>query len=80
VPFNAARMLFAPACTAARMPLILDVVSARKYTSALVTPAFGGMVTIIDAGLTWIVERSFAWLGRNRRLSKDYEYRMQRRN
>src|SRR5271165_4488694 len=27
--------------------------------------------------LTWIVERSFAWLGSNRRLSKDYEYRMQ---
>jgi putative transposase len=26
-------------------------------------------------GLTWIVELSFAWLGRNRRLSKDYEYR-----
>jgi transposase len=25
-------------------------------------------------GLTWIVERSFAWLGRNRRLNKDYEY------
>jgi transposase len=24
-------------------------------------------------GLTWIVERTFAWLGRNRRLSKDYE-------
>jgi putative transposase len=23
-------------------------------------------------GLTWIVERSFAWLGRKRRLSKDY--------
>src|ERR1700688_1757429 len=29
------------------------------------------------AGLTWIVERSFAWLGRNRRLSKDYEYCVQ---
>src|SRR6202040_3483356 len=28
-------------------------------------------------GLTWIVERSFAWLCRNRRLSKDYEYRVQ---
>ncbi|WP_274426101.1 IS5 family transposase [Chelativorans sp. YIM 93263] len=28
-------------------------------------------------GLTWIVERSFAWIGRNRRLSKDYEYRIQ---
>jgi hypothetical protein len=25
-------------------------------------------------GLTWIVERSFVWLGRNRRMSKDYEY------
>lgn len=28
-------------------------------------------------GLTWVVERSFAWLGRNRRLSKDYEYMVQ---
>jgi transposase len=28
-------------------------------------------------GLTWIVERSFAWLGRNRRFSKDYEYMVQ---
>jgi putative transposase len=28
-------------------------------------------------GLTWIVERTFAWFGRNRRCSKDYEYRVQ---
>jgi transposase len=28
-------------------------------------------------GLTWIEERTFAWLGRNRRFSKDYEYRVQ---
>ena len=28
-------------------------------------------------GLTWIVERSFAWLGFNRRLSKDYEFNVQ---
>ena len=28
-------------------------------------------------GLTWIVERTFAWLGRNQRLSKDYEYAVQ---
>jgi len=28
-------------------------------------------------GLTWIVERTFAWLGRNRRFSKDYEYNVQ---
>ena len=27
--------------------------------------------------LTWIVEHSFAWIGRNRRLSKDYEYKVQ---
>ena len=25
----------------------------------------------------WIVERTFAWLGRNRRLARDYEYRVQ---
>ena len=29
------------------------------------------------AGLTWIVERSFAWLGRKRRFGKDYEFRVQ---
>jgi len=29
------------------------------------------------AGLNWIVGRSFAWLGRQRRMSKDYEYRVQ---
>jgi transposase len=27
-------------------------------------------------GLTWIVERSIAWLNRNRRLAKDYEFRV----
>src|SRR5579875_1834196 len=25
----------------------------------------------------WVVERSFGWLGRFRRLSKDYEYRLE---
>jgi len=25
----------------------------------------------------WVVERTFAWLGRYRRLSKDYEYHLQ---
>jgi putative transposase len=29
------------------------------------------------AGLNWIVERSFAWLSRHRRMSKDYEFRVQ---
>ena len=27
--------------------------------------------------LTWIVEQSFAWLVRNQRFSKDYEYAVQ---
>jgi transposase len=34
-------------------------------------------VVIKITGLTWIVERTLAWLGRNRRLSKDYEYMVQ---
>jgi len=25
----------------------------------------------------WIVERTFSWIGRNRRMSKDYERRVQ---
>ena len=29
------------------------------------------------AGLTWIGERSIAWLSRYRRLSKDYEFKVQ---
>jgi putative transposase len=28
-------------------------------------------------GLTWIVERTFAWLRQNRRFSKAYEYKVQ---
>ena len=28
-------------------------------------------------GPNWIVERTFAWLGSYRRLSKDYEFRVQ---
>lgn len=28
-------------------------------------------------GLNWIVELTFGWLGRYRRLSKDYEFKVQ---
>ena len=28
-------------------------------------------------GLNWIVERTFTWLGRSRRLAKDYEFKVQ---
>ena len=37
----------------------------------------GGRQRKINIRAPWIVERSFAWLGRNRRLSKDYEYCVQ---
>ena len=30
-----------------------------------------------SVGLTWIMERTFAWLAKNRRLSKDYELKVQ---
>jgi putative transposase len=36
-------------------------------------PGFGAKVTSLRPK-RWIVERTFAWLGRFRRLSKDYEY------
>jgi transposase len=45
-------------------PLKLQIVKRRQRAFKII-------------GLTWIVERSFAWLGRNRRLSKDYEYSVQ---
>lgn len=37
-----------------------------------------GVAAVVWAsGLNWIVERSFARLGRNRRMAKDYEFRVQ---
>src|SRR5436309_1175935 len=44
---GAVRILLAPAFTAAMIPPIDPVVSARKYTSAFTGPAFLGMVTVM---------------------------------
>jgi len=54
-----------------------------KHLRAWVAEQFGWDLEVVerDAGIKgfqvlpkrWVVERTFAWLGRNRRLSKDYD-------
>lgn len=43
----------------------------RRIDLEIVEKAPGGGFVVLPK--RWIVERSFAWLGRSRRLSKDYE-------
>ena len=43
------------------------------YTIEVVTKA-EGTPGFVPVKIRWVVERAFAWLGRCRRLSKDYEY------
>jgi len=77
---NGLRALF-PAITT----IIADAGHESKKLSRALAEQQGWRLQIVKrrqrafkiTGLTWIVERSFAWLGRNRRLSKDYEYRVQ---
>ena len=48
---------------AAHAPWVLDIVTRRE-----------GAVGFEVQPWRWVVERTFAWLGRYRRLSKDYEH------
>jgi transposase len=67
------------------LPLIADAGHESRKLARTLKQHQGWQLRIVKrrqrafkiTGLTWIVERSFAWLGRNRRLSKDYEYRVQ---
>lgn len=55
-----------------------------KYLKEWIQTTFGWELEVVEreAGTKgfqiipkrWVVERTFAWFGRNRRLSKDYEY------
>lgn len=52
--------------------LVLEAATYYQMTIAIVTkPADQVGFAVIPK--RWVVERTFAWLGRNRRLSKDYE-------
>ena len=62
----------------------MPAISAKKLTE-FIKAHTGWTLTIVKrsepefavVGLNWIVERTFAWLGRERRLSKDYELKVQ---
>ena len=46
----------------------------RAYTWTIeLVPKLAGQHTFVVLPRRWVVERSFGWLGRCRRLSKDYE-------
>ena len=47
--------------------LSADEISQRGRQSAI------RYVNDVDAGKRWIVERTFAWISRNRRLARDFE-------
>ena len=54
------------------MPEVVDATQCNKLQAkASIQRAFK------IRGLTWVVERSFAWLGRYRRFIKDYEFKVQ---
>lgn len=63
---------------AERFGLVLEVVhpywrQLKRYTPELL-PAVGFAPGFHVLPRRWVVERTFSWIGRQRRLSKDYEH------
>jgi putative transposase len=58
-----------------------------RHLKGWVKEQFGWTLSVLERDPTvkgfqplpqrWVVERTFAWLGRNRRLSKDYELKVE---
>ncbi|MBI3964209.1 MAG: transposase, partial [Chloroflexi bacterium] len=53
--------------------LITEVLDEFGWTLELVSK-LAGQVGFVLLPKRWIVERTFAWLGKYRRLARDYEY------
>src|SRR5262249_44840826 len=65
--------------------VIADAVHESRKLAAAIKRHEGWRLVIVTrsepafkiVGLNWIVERTFGWLGRYRRLAKDYEFKVQ---
>ena len=53
---------------------LLDWAKAEFNLTIEVVTKLAGQVGFVVLPKRWVVERTFAWLGRNRRLAKDYEF------
>ena len=66
------RVIFADgSCEPGPVRWVASLRTRARLTLAIVRKAPGGGFSVLPK--RWVVERTFAWLGRHRRLSKDYE-------
>ena len=56
---------------------VAEAVRAELDIDLEIVPKPPGQKGFVVVARRWVVERSFAWIGRYRRLSKDYEYHVE---